>query len=78
MLVVTYNDCTISILLFPMELHDQLESLTRLRMHFTPYDPGGGGGTPYDNQCTMISGLDPHFRAWLDPIGSIFELGSIP
>ena len=40
--------------------------------------PGGGGGTPYDDQCTMLGGLDPHFRAWLDPIGSIFELGSIP
>ena len=39
---------------------------------------GGGGGTPYDDQCTMLGGLDPHFRAWLDPIGSIFELGSIP
>ena len=37
-----------------------------------------GGGTPYDDQCTMLGGLDPHFRAWLDPIGSIFELGSIP
>ena len=40
--------------------------------------PGGGGGTPYDDQCTMLGVLDPHFRAWLDPIGSIFELGSIP
>ena len=39
---------------------------------------GGGGGTPYDDQCTMLGGLDPHFRAWLDSIGSIFELGSIP
>ena len=39
---------------------------------------GGGGGTPYDDQCTMLGGIDPHFRAWLDPIGSIFELGSIP
>ena len=38
----------------------------------------GGGGTPYDDQCTMLGGLDPHFRAWLDPIGSIFEPGSIP
>ena len=31
------------------------------------------GGTPYDDQCTMLGGLDPHFRAWLDPIGSIFR-----
>ena len=30
-------------------------------------NPGGGGGTPYDDQCTMLGGL-----------GSIFELGSIP
>ena len=27
----------------------------------------GGGGTPYDDQYTMLGGLDPHF-----------ELGSIP
>ena len=37
-----------------------------------------GEGTPYDGQCTMLSGLEPHFRAWLDPLGSIFEPGSIP
>ena len=37
-----------------------------------------GGGTPNDDQCTMLGGLDPHFRAWLDLIGSIFDLGSIP
>ena len=34
-------DCTMPILLIPMELHDQLESLTRryTYMHFTPRDP---------------------------------------
>ena len=36
-----------------------------------------GEGTPYDGQCTMLGGLDPHFRAWIDPLESIFELGSI-
>ena len=30
-----------------------------------------------DGQCTMLDGLDPHFRASLDPLGSIFEPGSI-
>ena len=42
----------------------------------TIVDPGGGGGT-YDGQCTMLGGLDPHFRAWLDPLDPHFEPGSI-
>ena len=41
-------------------------------------DSRPGEGTPYDDQCTMLGGLDPHLRAWLDPLGSIFEPGSIP
>ena len=36
---------------------------------FTP-----GEGTPYDGQCTMLGGLDPHFRAWLDPLSSPFSI----
>ena len=40
--------------------------------HFTPsHTPGEG--TPYDGQCALLGGLDPHLRAWLDPLGSIFR-----
>ena len=46
--------------------------------HTTSVCPGGGGGgggggsNPYDGQFTMLRGLDPHFRAWLDPLDPHF------
>ena len=41
-------------------------------MAYFTFRGGGGGGTPYDGQCRyMLGGLDPHFRAWLDPLDPI-------
>ena len=59
------NTSTLSQVQVQVQIHCVINQNTQINIQ--SYVPGGGGGTPYDDQCTMLGGL-----------GSIFELGSIP